>query len=580
MILHDELHGRDLVPAGEGARFGRDADLEFPTEPDDDIVSATHARVRRAGDGTWWLEDLGSTNGTWLNGRRLAAAERVRSGDRFTLGQRGPAYVVRIPGDLGRTRAEAAIDPAMPVLRLRRVAGGSDLVGQGHEIVIGRAAACTIPLRTVADTIVSKRHALIAFAPDGAATVTDLGSKNGSYVNGRQVHGATSLALGDRLMLGWQGPLLEVRALGAAVLPEGQGAAFHPELQPAKTLAGMVQEARGAAGAGGVTGTGVFVQSLARQMATESSRAFRGTVLAALALLVVATVLGYRSLVRRTERAEARATTTERALATELSTEAVARRQAEDELARLRRALEAARASTVSRIVLDSLARRIRDAEARAAAAGGSVTDFSAVAADNQGAVGLVIVRYGTDSVMGTGFVITRSGFLLTSRHVVQNTDRGGSRTVEVVMADARSPQLADVVSVSDIADQDVAVLRVRGYRGPVVRAIDWQGGGVTQGAPAALIGFPRGSELAFDPSGYVRTTMFAGIIAKATPQWIQFGGITVRGSSGSPIFNAAGQVIAVHYGGLSDGPILGFAVPMARVRRWLPAEARAELGL
>ena len=136
------------------------------------------------------------------------------------------------------------------------------------------------------------------------------------------------------------------------------------------------------------------------------------------------------------------------------------------------------------------------------------------------------------------------------------------------------------LIPVSDVADQDVAVLRVRGYRGPAVRAIDWQGSGVTQGAPAALIGFPRGSELAFDASGLVRTTMFAGIIAKASPQWIQFGGITVRGSSGSPIFNAEGQVIAVHYGGLSDGPILGFAVPMSRVRRWLPAEARAELGL
>jgi len=580
VILRDERHGREFVPSGDDARLGRDPEIEFPTDPDDDIVSAVHARVRRAADGAWWLEDLGSTNGTWLNGRRLAAAERLRSGDRFTLGQRGPAFGVRIPGDLGRTRAEAAIDPDVPVLRLRRVAGGADLMGQGREIVVGRAAACTIPLRTVADTIVSKRHALIAFAPDGAATVTDLGSRNGTYVNGRRAEGATALALGDRLMLGWQGPLLEVRVLGAATLPEGQGAAFHPELQPAKTLAGMVQEARGAAGPGGTSRTGVFVQSLARQMATESSPAFRGGVAVVLASLVLAAVLGYRSLSRRAERAEALATTTERALASELRNQAAARREAEEELGRLRRELAAARASSVSRAVLDSLTRRVRDAEARAAAGGGAVSDFAAVAADNQGAVGLVVVRYGTDSVMGTGFVVTRSGYLLTSRHVVQSPEHTGMRVVEVVMADARTPQPADVVSVSDIPDQDVAVLRVRGYHGPAVRAIDWQGRGVTQGAAAALIGFPRGSELAFDTSGYVRTTMFAGIIAKATPQWIQFGGITIRGSSGSPIFNAEGQVIAVHYGGLSDGPILGFGVPMARVRRWLPAEARAELGL
>ena len=63
------------------------------------------------------------------------------------------------------------------MLRLRRVAGGADLHGQGREVVIGRAATCTIPLRTVADTVVSKRHAAVTFAPDGAATVTDLGSQ-------------------------------------------------------------------------------------------------------------------------------------------------------------------------------------------------------------------------------------------------------------------------------------------------------------------------------------------------------------------------------------------------------------------
>jgi pSer/pThr/pTyr-binding forkhead associated (FHA) protein/S1-C subfamily serine protease len=579
VILRDERHGRDLVPPGDDARLGRDPDLEFPTDPDDDLVSAVHARIRRAPDGTWWLEDLGSTNGSWLNGRRIAAPERLRSGDRLTLGQRGPAFTVRIPGDLGRTRTEAAIDPTVPLLRLRRVAGGTDLVGQGAEIVIGRAATCTIPLRTVADTIVSKRHVLVAVAADGAATVTDLGSKNGSYVNGRQVEGPTPLALGDRLMLGWHGPLLEVRALGAAAMPEGEGAAFRPDRQPAKTFAGMLQEARGAAAAPGAAGTGAFVQSLARQMARESSPTFRVAVAVGMLLIAFGVVVGYRSLARRAAEAEARTATTERALATQRRSEGAARRQAEGELERLRQELRAARAGSVSRAVLDSLTLRLREAEARAAA-GGPAANFSRVAADNQGAVGLVIVRYGADSVMGTGFVITPSGYLLTSRHVVQSPERAGARTIDVVMADARTAQAADVVAVSDAADQDVAVLRVRGYRGPAVRAIDWQGTGVSQGAAAALIGFPRGSELAFDAAGYVRTTMFAGIIAKATPQWIQFGGITVRGSSGSPIFNADGQVIAVHYGGLSDGPVLGFAVPMARVRRWLPAEARAELGL
>jgi len=581
VILRDERHGRDLSPSGGQARFGREPDLEFPCDPDDDIVSALHALVRRDADGSWSIEDLGSTNGTWLNGHRLTEPARLRTGDRFTLGQRGPAFSVRVPGELGRTRPEPAVDPAVPLLRLRRVSGGADLVGQGREIVIGRAAACTIPLRTVADSVVSKRHAVVALSEDGGATVADLGSRNGTYLQGRQVTGPEPLSLGDRIMLGWQGPLLEVRAVGAAALPEGQGAAYRPEKQPPKTFGGMVQEARDAASAARGTGAGVFMHSMARQMARESSPAFRIAMVCGMSVLTAAVAIGYRSVARRAAESEARLASTEQALAAQSRAESEALRQAETEMARLRRELAAARASSVSRTVLDSLAARLRAAEARASgAAGAAAADFSRVAADNQAAVGLVVARLGADSVMGTGFVITPSGFMLTCRHVVESSGLSGRRVVEVVMADSRTPLAADVVAVSDVPDQDVAVLRIRRYGGPWVRQIDWQGRGAVQGAPAALIGFPRGAEVAFDASGLVRSAIFAGTIAKATGQSIQFGGITVRGSSGSPIFNAAGQVIAMHFGGLSDGPVLGFAVPMSSVRRWLPAEVRTELRL
>ena len=53
--------------------------------PDDSFVSQLHARVFRE-SGSTMIEDLGSTNGTYLNGKRLAAPERVAKGDRVQIG--------------------------------------------------------------------------------------------------------------------------------------------------------------------------------------------------------------------------------------------------------------------------------------------------------------------------------------------------------------------------------------------------------------------------------------------------------------------------------------------------------------
>lgn len=54
--------------------------------PDDTFVSQLHARVFLKG-ADFWLEDLGSTNGTLLNGRRLTGSAPVRRGDRVQVGQ-------------------------------------------------------------------------------------------------------------------------------------------------------------------------------------------------------------------------------------------------------------------------------------------------------------------------------------------------------------------------------------------------------------------------------------------------------------------------------------------------------------
>ena len=52
----------------------------------DDFASGHHARFRIA-HGLWYVEDLGLTNGTWLNGRRILAAQRLKKGDKIKVGR-------------------------------------------------------------------------------------------------------------------------------------------------------------------------------------------------------------------------------------------------------------------------------------------------------------------------------------------------------------------------------------------------------------------------------------------------------------------------------------------------------------
>jgi pSer/pThr/pTyr-binding forkhead associated (FHA) protein len=52
----------------------------------DTYASSFHARIYNS-DGSWFVEDLGSTNGTYLNQRRITAPAEVRAGDKVRIGK-------------------------------------------------------------------------------------------------------------------------------------------------------------------------------------------------------------------------------------------------------------------------------------------------------------------------------------------------------------------------------------------------------------------------------------------------------------------------------------------------------------
>jgi len=67
---------------GSGATLGR-GDVEIVLE--DPFASSQHARIERQG-GAVVLEDLGSTNGTYLNEELLRGPQPLHSGDRIRIG--------------------------------------------------------------------------------------------------------------------------------------------------------------------------------------------------------------------------------------------------------------------------------------------------------------------------------------------------------------------------------------------------------------------------------------------------------------------------------------------------------------
>jgi pSer/pThr/pTyr-binding forkhead associated (FHA) protein len=74
-------------------------------------------------------------------------------------------------------------------------------------LTVGRAADADLVL---ADELVSRRHVRVSQRGAGAV-VEDLGSRNGTFVNGNQIHGPTRLVPGDQLQLGVT--LVELRSV-------------------------------------------------------------------------------------------------------------------------------------------------------------------------------------------------------------------------------------------------------------------------------------------------------------------------------------------------------------------------------
>ena len=165
----------------------------------------------------------------------------------------------------------------MPAERLRVVEGravGSYVPLEHDELRIGRAESGIGKLDD--DPEISRSHARVSRAADGALNVEDLGSKNGTFVNGDRIEGARRLQPGDRIRLG--STTLEVSEIDQGVQPTAMSA------QPPRPAA--------AAPAAGLRQVIVAPRSRRRRSSRPALLAVGALVVAVIAVVAILVLIG------------------------------------------------------------------------------------------------------------------------------------------------------------------------------------------------------------------------------------------------------------------------------------------------
>lgn len=256
--LDRNARGRSWIIGGEA---GCDLRVEHP------MVSARHCRLSEIGD-RFLLEDLDSTNGTFVNGERIVS-HLIDHQDSVTLGRKvplpwpppSPAHLPTLKGrvisigrlpdndvvldyptvsshharivvdgdhamieDIGSTNGTALGSPdrrvshsplsptdtvyfgSLPIPASRLLQGPLSLGKSAHKTLEFRGDTLTLGRDPAADVVldypmVSWRHARVTRS-GSMVIVEDLGSTNGTFVNGRRISGRVTIVPGDLISLG------------------------------------------------------------------------------------------------------------------------------------------------------------------------------------------------------------------------------------------------------------------------------------------------------------------------------------------------------------------------------------------
>lgn len=197
---NDVLSTVEFSAGGGDVLIGRSHACAMRTPSDDHSVSGTHARIFWKGSSAF-IEDTGSRNGVYVNGKRIDKPVKLEVDGIYGIGS-CRLVVSR------KTRSHSSVDSRCHKLEYMNGDHAHEIVpirprgdSTGGAFTLGLDPGNDIVLT---DMLVSRRHVAFTVKSDGSCWLKDLGSRNGTYVNGQKLTGKERyLNDGDKISIAY-----------------------------------------------------------------------------------------------------------------------------------------------------------------------------------------------------------------------------------------------------------------------------------------------------------------------------------------------------------------------------------------
>jgi len=492
-------------------------------------VSQRHARIERREDGLW-IEDLGSKNGTFVNGQKIER-ERISPGDILQLGSIGPKFVVLGGSALAETMF---VDPQKVGIDGLRASKLTDTAVGGIRAALG------VPENVSVEDLVTRRS------------------------RGNLVRGAVALVLVAAALILWGRRLSdeshrEGQRVESAVVDLNKKLLKDREQREIQ----LAQQRR------------VFEERL-REMEEEKTRLEQDR-----------TTLQDR--IQRLESEDSSSAGRIADLRQQLEETRVELDRAQSELKMMDPIdLEQARLADVRRvresIVLLEAKLTLRDKDTGKILYVDDASGFPVPNFEDRGEPMEL-------ESSGSGFCVAEDGWIITNAHVVKTPEEqpvsfSGESSIQMVMeieavfSNTSQRHRATVIKVADEGSDDLALVKIAPFDGmPYLDGFDLSSPLPEPGTDVYLFGFPLGN-FALQQGETVIASTFRGILSRQVGGRFQVDAGVHPGNSGGPVTDASGQVIGVVFSvqSMPDQSAvytIGYAIPIAEASKiWPPPEA------